>query len=169
MAEGHTRNAKTWLAELRMMGERLALQSEPRYANVAWLGLDIQAKVIERLGANDPAVNEELVVAKTHILSAIDELRKFESTRDERIAVGEPITTGRGSLSAWTSAGTAFAPAGRQVQGRSPSGELAFVRRRPASEACLWCRPGRRSVTPGRCRAGRSWLPALGVPQRVTQ
>jgi tetratricopeptide (TPR) repeat protein len=94
-AEGRSRGTKRWLAELKLMGERLAEQSEPRYANAARLGLDIQAKVIKLLRTpelNDvelkPEAKDELVKADIHIDDALEEILDFERGRDDRVAAG---------------------------------------------------------------------------------
>ncbi len=92
MAEGQKRHATRWLAELRMMGKRLAEQGEPRYANVALLGLDIQSEVIGRLKklaeVNNEGLDEKLVADDIHINDASKVLEEFELTRDNRIAMG---------------------------------------------------------------------------------
>lgn len=92
MAGGQEENPKTLLAELGMMGQRLAGQSEPRYSWVVELGLYIQAQVIERMktltDANDKAREEELVKAEALIELARQVLSDFELERDDRVAAG---------------------------------------------------------------------------------
>ncbi len=88
IAEDPPPNAKSWLIELGVMGERLAAESEPIGTIQAIAGLNIRLRAIENTMSLDAMAppDESLADLKRRIGQALEQINAFEERRDERVA-----------------------------------------------------------------------------------
>ncbi|MCH7958519.1 MAG: hypothetical protein IID08_00215 [Candidatus Hydrogenedentes bacterium] len=86
IAQGQTKNAGTWLEQLRLMGQRLALDSEPQGVFQAIAGLTIQMRAIEVLdhlaARRDEPLDESLIESRANLKRALVTLKDFVEARD---------------------------------------------------------------------------------------
>lgn len=88
---GRLNKAKSWLGQIRIMGDRLVRHTEPKGTLQAMAGIDIQLGAIALLeniweSEEDNEEQTELIEQKVRLEQARDLIIDFETTREERIA-----------------------------------------------------------------------------------
>lgn len=87
--------ARTWIAHLNRMGERLVESSEPSGTLQALAGISIQMQCVELTEklevAQTGSVGEATINNRVRLTRARDAIIEFESTRDEKVAAQERL------------------------------------------------------------------------------
>lgn len=86
-------SARTWLGQIRAMGEHLATRSEPMGTLQAIMGIAIELEAIGELAkfesAGSVAGDSKLMERQAILLRALEGLEEFEAGRDARVEAGK--------------------------------------------------------------------------------